>query len=318
MSFSSSESPALQLVPPATEGQRDKRDRIIERAIIMFNQLGYEGVRVSDLTDSLSMGKGTFYLYFHNKKELLLSCFDHVGELIEELESLPGIRDGDFFSKVGPRVESIGHRAWFPGLVNLLRAAELSPDEEIKVKAREAYDTIARYLRLDLQEAIDAGTAREVDVDLAAYGFIGLAENLWFRSRLDEAYSPEQVVRFAVEATRRLLSSGSPEERAPVQALDGAVCLVSRDGMSFDLDSIRYGGESLLAVGMGQARVDLEPSQVSSLTLEPGGDECVATVTALDGTSALVHVDGSIEIAGASALGIVRIALRDVCSITPR
>lgn len=58
------------------------------------------------------------------------------------------------------------------------------------------------HLRRDLEAAIEAGDARSVDPDLAAYGFIGMAENLWFRSRLDHRYSPEQIIRFMTEETR--------------------------------------------------------------------------------------------------------------------
>ena len=307
---------STQAVPPPGNGQQDKRDRIIEQAIIMFNGVGYDRVRVSDITDSLNMGKGTFYLYFRNKKDLLLGCFDHVGELIQELESLPAIREGDFFAKTRPRVESIHDREWFPGLINLLRTAELSPDAEVKAKAREAYEMIASPLKRDLETAIETGRARDVDADLAAYGFIGLAENLSFRSRLDDRYSPEEVVSFMVDSVTRWLSSGVSPGDQPQEVPEKPVCLTGRDGTQFNLEHVRYSNGTRLTAALGQAQIDINPAAVSSLTILESGDECVAHVKMADGTEVQVHIDGSIVISGDAIIGSVRIAMRDLSSLT--
>jgi AcrR family transcriptional regulator len=201
---------ALTVESSASAGDllRDKRDRVIERAIVMFNEFGYERVRISDITESLNMGKGTFYLYFENKRDLLLSCFRYVGVLVDELQSLPGISRGDFFTKIGPRMETIGAYEWWPGLFNLLRAGVMSTDLTVKAAAREAYDTITSHLRRELKDAIEAGKARDVDVDLAVYGYIGLSENLWFRCRLDDSYTADQVKDVMVDAIGRWLAAG--------------------------------------------------------------------------------------------------------------
>jgi AcrR family transcriptional regulator len=298
----------------ADDSQQEKRDRIIERAIVMFNQVGYDRVRVVDITDSLNIGKGTFYLYFRDKKDLLLRCFDHVDELIRELESLAEIREGDFFAKVRPRVENIGQRDWFPGLVNLLRAAELSPDEEVKSKAREAYDSIADHLRRDLQEAIQTGEARGVDPDLAAYAFIGMAENVWFRSRLDDRYPAERVVNFMADETRHWLSSaGAPTTQRRTGTV---VSLVCRDGERFDLTNVRYNGEMTIAAALGRAHLDIEPARLVSLVVHEGDEECRVDVRTKEESEVEVRVAGSLMITGDAALGGVRLALRDLASLT--
>jgi AcrR family transcriptional regulator len=308
--------PAIQTVPPVEGTQQDKRDRIIERAILMFNGLGYDRVRVSDITESLNMGKGTFYLCFRNKKDLLLSCFDHVDELILELESRPAIREGDFFAKVGPRVESIGQRDWFPGLVNLLRAAELSPDAEVQTKAREAYECIAANLRRDLEAAIQAGGARDVDADLAAYGFIGMAENLWFRSRLDDRYAPEQIVAFMAEETRHWLSLETRPRGRQRPATEQVVRLICRDGNQFELSDVRYNGEPTLDASLGQAQIDLEPSRLESLVMLESDEQCLAQLIATDGTEMQVRIDGSAIVSGDTPVGTVRVTIRDASSLT--
>lgn len=307
---------SAEAVPRWGDSQRDKRDRIIERAIIMFNRVGYDRVRVSDLTDSLDIGKGTFYLYFRNKKELLLACFEHVVELIHVLESLPQIREGDFFTKIRSRVELIHRYDWYPGLINLVRAAEMSPDKEIRLKARQAYDAIADPMKRDLEAAMRTGRARDVEAELAIYGFIGMGEDVWFRSRLDDRYSLEQVTDFLVDATTRFLSSGVSVEDAVRPSRETTARLVDRGGTVFDLHDVRCNGETQLTATLGQAEIDLGLARVSVLVVAEADENCVADLTMDDGTEVQVRIDGSIVLSGGTSLGTIRIAMRDVSSLT--
>ncbi|MGI5939254.1 MAG: TetR/AcrR family transcriptional regulator [Thermoleophilia bacterium] len=302
----------------AGESQREKRDRIIEQAILMFNRVGYDGVRVSDITDSLDMGKGTFYLYFRNKRELLLACFDHVSELVQVLEALPQIREGDFFTKIRPRVQLIHQYNWYPGLINLVRAAETSQDQEIKKRAREAYEAIAGPIRRDLEAAVEAGRARNVEVELAIYGFIGMTEDVCFRSRLDDSYSLEEVADFMTDAAMRLLSAEAAQEdpQDPHPRTHIRARLVDRGGTDFDLLDVRCNGESRVTGALGLAEVDVDLSRVSTLVTTQTAEGCVACLCMDDETNLQLHVNGSTVVSGTSPLGTVRIALRDVSILT--
>ena len=303
-------------VAPATDSQQDKRDRIIEQAIPMFNRVGFDRVRISDITDSLDIGKGTFYLYFRNKKELLLACFEHVCELVQVLESLPQIREGDFFTKVRTRVELIHQYDWYPGLINLVRAAEMSPDKEIRMKAREAYEAIANPMKRDLQAAMGTGRARDVDAELAIYAFIGMGEDLWFRSRLDDRYSLEQVTEFIVDATTRFLSSGTWTEDGVRPRGGSAALLVDREGGEFHLHKLRCNGETQLIGALGPAQIDVELVRVSRLTVSEPGEECLVDLVATDGTEVRLRIDGSTVISGDTSLGTIRIAIRDLANLS--
>ena len=303
-------------VAPAADSQQDKRDRIIEQAIPMFNRVGYDRVRISDITDSLDIGKGTFYLYFRNKKELLLACFEHVCELVQVLESLPQIREGDFFTKVRSRVELIHQYDWYPGLINLVRAAEMSPDKEIRMKAREAYEAIANPMKRDLQAAIETGRARDVDAELAIYAFIGMGEDLWFRSRLDDRYSLEQVTEFMVDATTRFLSSRTWIDDGVRPGGGSTALLVDREGREFRLDNLRCNTKTQLTGVLGPAQIDVELTRVARLTVSEPGEECVVDLVATDGAEIRLHVDGSTVISGDASLGTMRIAMRDLASLS--
>ncbi|MGD0469286.1 MAG: helix-turn-helix domain-containing protein [Terriglobales bacterium] len=49
----------------------DKTLQIVKKAVELFNRVGYERVKVSDITDALRIGKGTLYLM----KATTSSCF---------------------------------------------------------------------------------------------------------------------------------------------------------------------------------------------------------------------------------------------------
>jgi AcrR family transcriptional regulator len=50
---------------------RDRRAQLMAHATKLFADRGYHPTSVSDIVDSLGVGKGVFYWYFSSKEELL-------------------------------------------------------------------------------------------------------------------------------------------------------------------------------------------------------------------------------------------------------
>jgi TetR/AcrR family transcriptional regulator, fatty acid metabolism regulator protein len=64
--------------------KQNKRNRIIEAAIVKIAEKGYHSARMSDIAKEAQVADGTIYNYFQNKEHLLLSIFeDKMTELIE-------------------------------------------------------------------------------------------------------------------------------------------------------------------------------------------------------------------------------------------
>jgi TetR/AcrR family fatty acid metabolism transcriptional regulator len=71
--------------PARKDGQ--KRQRILDAAVIEIAQQGYYQTTVSMIARRAGVADGTIYLYFKGKKEILISIFDRaVGRFIEEGE----------------------------------------------------------------------------------------------------------------------------------------------------------------------------------------------------------------------------------------
>jgi AcrR family transcriptional regulator len=79
---------ALTETPEGTSAtQQRTRSRILGAAADHFARFGYRRTNIADIADEAGIGKGTVYLYFDNKIELLAACVAQEKlELIPQLE----------------------------------------------------------------------------------------------------------------------------------------------------------------------------------------------------------------------------------------
>ena len=61
---------------PSPQIQKDKKERIIEAAALVFAQKGYAGAAVADIAVKAEIGKGTIYAYFDSKEDLFFAVFE--------------------------------------------------------------------------------------------------------------------------------------------------------------------------------------------------------------------------------------------------
>ncbi|MFS0781896.1 TetR/AcrR family transcriptional regulator [Bacillus sp. 1P06AnD] len=60
----------------------NRQEIIITCAQKLFNEKGYYSISVQDIIDASGISKGTFYNYFHSKKDLVLAILQHVNDEI--------------------------------------------------------------------------------------------------------------------------------------------------------------------------------------------------------------------------------------------
>ena len=67
--------PALPELPriPRQERSRRKRDALLAAALPLFGERGYDAVTSEDIAEAAGVSVGTFYAYFRNKKQVLLT-----------------------------------------------------------------------------------------------------------------------------------------------------------------------------------------------------------------------------------------------------
>jgi AcrR family transcriptional regulator len=107
--------------PPNRELRDQRRTAILDAAVRLFAEHGYDATDTQTLSDSLGMGKGTLYRYFASKQELFAAAvnrsIDRLDECIEQ--SMAAVDDPlDRFEAA-----IVAYLAFFdenPGVVELL------------------------------------------------------------------------------------------------------------------------------------------------------------------------------------------------------
>jgi len=85
------------------EQKSDRRDTILFTAKTLFMEAGYEGFSMGLLSKRAGVAKGTLYLYFGTKEEVLLSLYSREFErFCSELttEIAPTMTDAEFVSRI--------------------------------------------------------------------------------------------------------------------------------------------------------------------------------------------------------------------------
>lgn len=74
---------------PNIRGKNDKREGILQAAWSLIRHYGYNKTTIDDIAKKAGVGKGTVYLYFRSKAEIMLALTDLTNERItKELEKI--------------------------------------------------------------------------------------------------------------------------------------------------------------------------------------------------------------------------------------
>ena len=76
----------------------NRRDDLLDAAIIAFVDRGYEATSVADLADATNLSKAAFVYHFSSKEDLL---FELAGPLLDELDAVADRHENDLTEGVG-------------------------------------------------------------------------------------------------------------------------------------------------------------------------------------------------------------------------
>lgn len=191
-----------------TKEKKLKRKEIIKQAITVFSRKGYHQTKIVDITKSLQISTGTFYLYFNNKRDLFMEVIDDVFRNIVGEAAIAIRNEKDFLKrcKIRGRVFYENYSR-YSEILNQLRA-ELASEEQWPVKKiKRIYHGLTKPVIREFEMAVRNGTIRNIDTDLLAYGLTGMLEIMTLRGSLDNKYDVEDIIEFIVDLTLKPLLS---------------------------------------------------------------------------------------------------------------
>jgi AcrR family transcriptional regulator len=187
-----------------------RRAQVLRHAKRIFARKGYHRTNVADIISRARIARGTFYLYFENKKDLFEELLEQV--LRELATRIHRIRIGPEEPEPADQLRANLRRVMCfvlneRDLTNILLSHALGFDPELDERIRTFYDRIAAQIQRSLDLGITMGLVRQCDTRTAAYCILGgVKETIVQISREtppDIDRLVEEILRFGLSGVAR-------------------------------------------------------------------------------------------------------------------
>jgi len=179
---------------PRTRNRRDqakdeRRAQLLQAARQVFSTRGYHAATVDDITRAAGVAKGTFYLYFAEKRHIFYELIAGFFELltrasmsVSEVDAVaaPDNAPAGYLERVMQAAERLAvifreNR----DLVRLTYRESMGMDDHLESMVREFYRGMARVEADNLRLGVRLGLLRDdIDPLVAAYAHIGMVERV--------------------------------------------------------------------------------------------------------------------------------------------
>ncbi len=186
------------------------REFIIREAAVLFNQKGFFGSSISDLTRVTGMQKGGIYNHFENKDQLALEAFEHAADVLRKsfVQAMEGKTTA--FEKLAAVIsvyENVHDHPPLKGGCPVLNTAIESDDAHpaLKKKAQQAMGRFLKLVRSLLVQGAEQGEFVEgIDVQEMAVYIASVIEGGVMMSKLydDNKYIRLNINRLLKEIER--------------------------------------------------------------------------------------------------------------------
>lgn len=186
--------------PSRHERRRQQtRKLLIETTVQLVLEKGYETITIQDITDRADLGRGTFYIHFKDKEDVLWTA---IQDLIKEMEA---VAHQQFEGKQPKQVE-------YYGLLNMFRHAETNRDlyrvvlggQGSAVLTERVQDLLADVIRRDVENPQLRDPHAETPIEVVVQMMTGLMSRLlgWWLKK-GNMYSAEQMAAMTYKVLYR-------------------------------------------------------------------------------------------------------------------
>lgn len=176
-------------------GKAERRQELLRAARDVFATKGFHDAKIDDIVAAANVAKGTFYLYFQDKRsvfsELVDGLFTRIGTAILHVD--PG---SDIEAQVKHNIRAIvAVLLDEPKLTTILLSYAAGLDPEFGAKIESFYAGVKLLLEESLKEGQDLGIVARGDAGLYATFTIGALKEILFETVSGARVRPrEQIV----------------------------------------------------------------------------------------------------------------------------
>src|SRR5262245_57589719 len=164
----------------------ERRQQLIDAAREVFTHKGYHATTVDDITRAAGVAKGTFYLYFAEKREVFYEVVRAFFQLIKDIGSSVAreVRSADELMGRAEQAALELLRVFSANreLARLVYRESMGLDDRLEQITREFYQDIARVEAENIRRGIELGMFRPINVMVCAYAHIGMIERVLLQS----------------------------------------------------------------------------------------------------------------------------------------
>src|SRR5579884_2186511 len=179
----------------------ERRQQLVEAAKDVFAQKGYHATTVDDITRAAGVAKGTFYLYFSEKREIYYEVVRAFLQLIKDVGSsvTREVHSPEEFLARAEQAALEIMRIFTANrqLAKLAYRESMGMDPQLEQMLRDFYRDLARVEADNIRRGIELGMFRPVDPMVCAYAHIGMIERVLQQSlhRDSGLPAPDTIVR---------------------------------------------------------------------------------------------------------------------------
>jgi AcrR family transcriptional regulator len=179
-------------------GKVERRQKILSHARDVFARSGYHEAKIEDIVAAADIARGTFYLYFKDKRavfeEIVDRAFTKIGMAIVRVDpNDPGRTVDDQVHENIRRV--VGALLEDRPTTKILLTAAVGLDPAFDRKLQSFYEVVENLLVESLRDGQELGVVRQGDARIFAYMILGAMKELLYQVVHREApYSEREVV----------------------------------------------------------------------------------------------------------------------------
>ncbi len=165
----------------ASEKRDDRRRKIIANAARLFAAKGYNGATVDDIVQATGIAKGTFYLYFESKEDLLVEVIKNlIDETLQRIdEKLRGKGRSDFITRIEAKGEELLGLYLENSELLYMLLGETVGNPRLKEQLHEVYERLAERIEEDLEWGVREGEIFPYrDLRTVAYALVGMGQTV--------------------------------------------------------------------------------------------------------------------------------------------
>lgn len=169
----------------AAQAREKRREELLKAATRVFAKLGYRAASISDIIAGAGAARGTFYLYFRSKQDILFAVINDLREQQKAFIAQLSVQESLATHANAREQARQGFLAWLrfydqrrDALKILLREANLI-DAKLEQKRAEVRRSVVEYLSKRIRRRQGLGLyQRNISPEIASHCLIGILDEI--------------------------------------------------------------------------------------------------------------------------------------------